>query len=115
MKRITLITAAALTALAFAGCGGSTLSGQTATQQITQVWHTAENAMAHGDYAGVKATMTPQAAAVVDAFGGATLDVCAGADAVAQPTDGDEVKGSVVLAVTAIVEAVTGCLARGGG
>src|SRR5450755_2068372 len=49
------------------------------------------------------------------AFGGSALDVCAGAVAVAQPADGDEVKRPVGLAVTAVVEAVTGRLAGGRG
>jgi hypothetical protein len=39
-------------------------------------------------------------------FRGSTLDVCAGALAVAQPADGDEVKRPVGLAVAAVVEAV---------
>src|SRR5436305_15330199 len=49
------------------------------------------------------------------AFGRAALGVCAGALAVAQPADGDQVKRTVGLAVAAVVQAVTGCLARGGG
>src|SRR5450755_2853109 len=47
------------------------------------------------------------------AFGRAALGVCTGALAVAQPADGDQVKRPVGLAVAAVVEAVTGCLARG--
>ena len=49
------------------------------------------------------------------AFGGAALGVCTGALAVAQPADGDQVKRPVGLAVAAVVQAVTGCLALGGG
>src|SRR5665213_3354007 len=49
------------------------------------------------------------------AFADAALGVGAGALAVAQPADGDEVQGSVGLAVAAGVEAVAGGLARGGG
>ena len=45
------------------------------------------------------------------AFCGSALGVCAGALAVAQPADGDEVKRPVGLAVAAVVEAVTGRLA----
>src|SRR5271169_7216362 len=48
-------------------------------------------------------------------FGGASLRVCAGALAVAQAADGDEVQGAVGLAVATVVEAVTDGLARGGG
>src|ERR1035441_3708592 len=48
-------------------------------------------------------------------LGGAAFDVGAGALAVAQPADGDEVQSAVGLAVTAVVEAVAGGLARGGG
>ena len=44
------------------------------------------------------------------AFGGASLGVGAGACAVAQATDGDQMKGAVGLAVTAVVEAVAGRL-----
>jgi hypothetical protein len=40
------------------------------------------------------------------AFGGAALDVGAGALAVAQPTDGDHVQGAVGVAITAVVEAM---------
>ena len=42
------------------------------------------------------------------AFGGASLRVGAGALAVAQAADGDQVQGSVGLAVAAVVEAVAG-------
>src|SRR5450755_1121255 len=49
------------------------------------------------------------------AFGGAALGVCTGSVAVAQPADGDQVKRPVGLAVAAVVEAVAGGLARGGG
>src|SRR5450631_3819183 len=49
------------------------------------------------------------------AFGGATYDVCAGALAVAQPADSNEVKRPVGLAVTPVVEAVAGRFAGGGG
>jgi len=47
-------------------------------------------------------------------LGGASLRVCAGARAVAQAADSDEVQGAVGLTVTAVVEAVTDGLARGG-
>src|SRR5450755_3813621 len=47
------------------------------------------------------------------AFGRAALGVCTGALAVAQPAGSDQVKRPVGLAVAAVVEAVTGCLARG--
>src|SRR5450432_1589929 len=49
------------------------------------------------------------------AFGGAAFDVGAGSVAVAQPADGDQVERSVGLAIAAVVEAVTGGLAGGGG
>src|SRR5216684_525547 len=49
------------------------------------------------------------------AFGGAAFRVGAGALAVAQATDGDEVQRSVRLAITAVVKAVAGRLAGGGG
>src|SRR5512135_1494095 len=42
------------------------------------------------------------------AFGGAAFDVGAGAVAVAQPADCDEMKGAVGLAVAAVVEAMAG-------
>src|ERR1700733_6859658 len=49
------------------------------------------------------------------AFGGAALDVCARALAVAQPAYGDEVKRAVGLAVAAVVEAgAVGLAGRGG-
>ena len=49
------------------------------------------------------------------AFGGAAFRVGAGALAVAQPADGDQVQRPVGLAVAAVVEAVAGGLAGGGG
>ena len=48
------------------------------------------------------------------AFGGAAFDVGAGALAVAQAADGDQVQRAVGLAVTAVVEAMAGRLAGGG-
>src|SRR5665213_2848775 len=49
------------------------------------------------------------------AFGGSAFDVSAGSLAVAQATDGDEVKRPVGLAIAAVVEAMAGRFAGGGG
>src|SRR3989442_14268193 len=49
------------------------------------------------------------------AFGGTAFGVGAGALAVTQATDGDQVQRSVRLAIAAVVEAVAGALAGGGG
>ena len=49
------------------------------------------------------------------AFGGAAFRVGAGALAVAQTADDDQVQRSVRLAIAAVVEAVAGALAGGGG
>src|SRR5580693_8072395 len=65
------------------------------------------------DLAGDVALEAAHDLALGFAFGGAALDVGAGALAVAQAADGDEVKRSVGLAVAAVVEAVAGGLARG--
>jgi hypothetical protein len=91
MTRTTtaLATVAVAAALA-AGCGSTSSSSYDAShgssapvthapavsddqQQISQVWRTAESAMARGDYAAFKATLTPQAAVIVDSYGGASL------------------------------------------
>lgn len=49
------------------------------------------------------------------ALGGATVGVGAGASAVAQPTDGDQVECTVGLAITAPVEPVSARASGGGG
>jgi hypothetical protein len=49
------------------------------------------------------------------ALGGAAFRVGAGALSVAQAADGDQVQRSVRLAIAAVVEAVAGALAGGGG
>jgi hypothetical protein len=49
------------------------------------------------------------------AFGGAAFGVGASALAVAQAADDDQVQRSVRLAITAVVQAMAGRLARGGG
>jgi hypothetical protein len=88
--RSLLAASATVAALAAAGCGSSTVylgqsahqrsvpitygvAAPTAEQQITKVWHTAQDAAARGDYAAFKASLTPQAASIADAYGGATL------------------------------------------
>lgn len=49
------------------------------------------------------------------AFGGSAFDVGAGALAVTQTTDDDQVQSTIGLVIAAIVEAVASRLARGGG
>src|SRR6266516_4801264 len=52
---------------------------------------------------------------LAEAFGDAALGVGAGASAVAQPADSDQVEGTVGLAIAAAVEPVSGGAAGGGG
>src|ERR1019366_9731490 len=67
------------------------------------------------DLAGDVALEAAEDLALGLAFGGPSLRVGAGALAVAQSADGDQVQCPVGLAVAAVVEAVSGCLARGCG
>ncbi len=51
----------------------------------------------------------------VEAFGGAAFGVGAGAGAVAEPADGDQVERAVCFAVAAAIEPVSGGAPGGGG